>query len=180
MYYMMTCLDPEDGYLASLEYDSSDDEDLLRDWMAGERFDILPPQPVRLTRPPRSNTVLAEMWQVPLPLMTKRLHDALSAGGVTNLETFPAEIVDTKTNEVNSDYVAFNIVGAIAAMKSKPPAGSDLLVGPELDEKKIGGALLFRLAEAVNAIVVHESIRKTIEAAGINTLTFLEPKDWTG
>jgi hypothetical protein len=179
-YYMMTCLDPADGYLATLEYDSSADEDLLRDWMAGERFEIQPPQPVRVTRVERPSTVLAEMWQVPVPLMTHRLHAALESAGVANLEVFPAEIVDAKTGTVNTDYVAFNIVGAIAAMVSRPPAGSDLIVGPQLDAAKIAGALLFRLAEAVNAIVVHESVRKAVEGAGIDTLTFLEPQDWAG
>jgi len=180
MYFMMTCLDPEDGYLAMLEYDSSDDEDLLRDWMAGERFEIAPPQPLRLTRAARSKSVLAEMWQVPIPLMTTRLHRALLQAGVANLEVFPAEILGPAPGEKNTDYVAFNVVGKIAALKSPRNANEILVSGAELDETKARSALLFRLAESVNAIVVHESVRKAIERAGIDTLTFIEPRDWTG
>jgi hypothetical protein len=36
-----------------------------------------------------------------------------------------------------------------------------------LDESRINGQLMFRLAENLSAIVVHESVRKAIEAAGI-------------
>jgi hypothetical protein len=44
---------------------------------------------------------------------------------------------------------------------------------------KARGALMFRSAESVNVIIVHPSIRDAVEAAGINTLTFLEPEDWS-
>jgi hypothetical protein len=49
-----------------------------------------------------------------------------------------------------------------------------------IDEAAAGGALLFRLAESVNAIVVHERVRRHLEASGITTLTFIEPEDWAG
>ena len=48
-----------------------------------------------------------------------------------------------------------------------------------LDTAKIGGLLMFRLAEAVSTIVVHVSVKERIEAAGIDTLTFYVPGDWT-
>jgi len=32
----------------------------------------------------------------------------------------------------------------------------------------------------VNAVIVHESVKDIIEAAGIDTLTFIEPEDWAG
>lgn len=180
MYYMMTCLSPEDGYLATLDFDFAEDEDLLRDWMAGERFDILPPQPVRLTREPRPDTVLAEMWQVPLPVMRARLYDALVGAGVTNIDTYPAEIHDPETGFIDRDYLAFNIVGRIAATEALTLHDDVLISAPRLSAEKIGGALMFRLDEAVNAIVVHDSVKAAIEAAGIDTLSFIEPADWTG
>jgi hypothetical protein len=39
---------------------------------------------------------------------------------------------------------------------------------------------MFRLAESVNGIVVHESVKKAIEAAEIDTLTFIPPEEWVG
>jgi len=49
-----------------------------------------------------------------------------------------------------------------------------------IDEAKTRGALLFRLAESVNGIVVHETIKNAIEATGIDTLTFMPPEEWVG
>ena len=37
---------------------------------------------------------------------------------------------------------------------------------------------MFRLAESVMGIVVHESVKQAIEAAGIDTLTFVDPAEW--
>ncbi len=46
-----------------------------------------------------------------------------------------------------------------------------------LDEPAISDALIFRLAESVNAIIVHEKVKQHLEASGINTLTFLKPEE---
>ncbi|CAN5421122.1 hypothetical protein BH11PSE9_BH11PSE9_04270 [soil metagenome] len=181
MYYMMICQDPEKGYLATLDYDFSEDEDPMRDWMAGERFEIPPPEPVRAIIEPRTNTVLAEMWQVPLPIMSRRLHDALLSAGVSNLDVFPAKLEEKRGGKVHEDFVAFNIVGLISAAKAKARSADDVLIqGVDLDQSRAGGALMFRLAESVNAIVVHESVKRRVEELGITTMTFLSPEDWTG
>jgi hypothetical protein len=45
------------------------------------------------------------------------------------------------------------------------------------DEKKARGALIFRLAESVNAILVHERLRDHLIANGFRNLEFLEPTD---
>ena len=55
-----------------------------------------------------------------------------------------------------------------------------LISAPEISAARVDGALMFRLAEAVNTIVVHDSVKQAIEAAGIDTLTFIDPADWTG
>lgn len=180
MYYVMTCLSPAQGYLATLNYDDSADTDFLRSWMSGDRFDIPPPTPLVLTREPAPATVLAELWQSPVTLMTARLHAALLAAGVSNLDTYPAEIHDPEQGRVHTDYVAFNLIGRIAAAESLRRHDDVLISAPEISSARTDGVLMFRLAEAVNAIVVHASVKQAIEAAGIDTLTFIEPSDWTG
>jgi hypothetical protein len=47
-----------------------------------------------------------------------------------------------------------------------------------IDELKIKGALMFRLAECITAIVIHDSVKRTIESAGIDTLEFVSPDKW--
>ncbi len=46
-----------------------------------------------------------------------------------------------------------------------------------VDEKRARGALIFRLAESTNAILVHEKLRNCLLAKGFNKLQFLDPKD---
>ena len=50
-----------------------------------------------------------------------------------------------------------------------------------IDNERVRSTLLmFRLAESVNAIVVHESVRKAIELAKIEGMVFYEPGEWSG
>lgn len=180
MYFIMTCLSPEDGYLATLNYDRSQDPDRRRRWMSGRRFDTDPPVPLRLTREPSVDTVLAEMWQSPVAVMSHRLHQALLSAGVSNLDVYPAEILDEETGHIHRDYVAFNIIGRIAAAERLKRHDDVLVSELDLSAELIDGVLMFRLDEAVNAIVVHASVRQAIEKAGIDTMTFIDPADWTG
>ncbi len=47
-----------------------------------------------------------------------------------------------------------------------------------LDESKIKGLLIFRLAENTNTIIVHESVKQAVESAGIDTVSFIKPEDY--
>ena len=49
-----------------------------------------------------------------------------------------------------------------------------------IDEVPTHGRLCFRLAESVNALVVHRSVKEHLESKGGFELTFTEPKDWIG
>jgi hypothetical protein len=179
MYYVMTCTDPKIGYLATLEYDFSVDPDPLRDWMSGETFEISPVVPITTTIIELTNTVLPEFWQVPLPIMSKRMYETLLQADVTNLETYPAELIHSN-GTVDNRFVAFNIIGLVKA---------DTVITSSSDTELIDGFLLnnspkqkldlFRLENAVNTIVVHESVKLALEAAGINTLSFYETADWS-
>jgi hypothetical protein len=123
-----------------------------------------------------------------LPVMSTRLHKALIAAGVDNLDVYPVELFDPKSESLYIDYVAFNLIGVIASAnlaKSDYQAwdgGNRALDFNSLtiDEDKTRSALMFRLAEATNGIVVHESIKHFVEAAGIDALTFLPPENWAG
>lgn len=184
MYYMLECLDPADGFMALLDYRSDDPR---RSWTRGKPFKNLPSLPVKASLKMRENSKLIEMWAWPVPLMTKRLHDVLLKAGVANLEVFPAELEDPASGAVRSNYVAFNIVGVIAAAnlaESNYDAPDAPLVSVDfdslsIDSEKANSALMFRLAESTNGIVVHESVKAAIEAAGIDTLNFVRPEDWT-
>jgi hypothetical protein len=147
--------------------------------MSGKQFENTPDSPIVARVSLDAETVLAEMWQSPVALMSKRLHQALLCAGVANLDVYPAEIQDEKTGEFYRDYVAFNIVGRVAA--EHLTRHDDVLVSDiDLSSLSDNGLLMFRLDQAVNTIVVHDTVRRAIEDAGIDTLTFFEPSEWTG
>ncbi|OHA80393.1 MAG: hypothetical protein A2675_01350 [Candidatus Yonathbacteria bacterium RIFCSPHIGHO2_01_FULL_51_10] len=129
-----------------------------------------------------------ELFDVGTPLMSKRLADAFVEAGVHNVEFFPAVLKNKVTGETY-DYCAFKVVGLVAAAdleKSKWESYDNKLVADTsfehlvLDEVKAAGSgfLVFRLAENINALMVHEKICDAILTKGINTLKFVEPKDW--
>lgn len=195
MYYVMKCLSPYSGGLAMLSYKPDHPS---RSWAQADRFSTnpedepylrAPPEPIRAQVKKNRSGVMAEFWNVPVPLMTKRLHNALRNAGVSNIDTYAAEIVDPNTNVTYDSYVAFNIVGKVAAAdlaeSSIDARVPERMISMDfdslaIDEDAARGALLFRLAESVNAIVVHERVKEQLEAAGIDTLTFIEPQDWAG
>ena len=49
-----------------------------------------------------------------------------------------------------------------------------------IDDRKAHGALMFRLAENVSGIVVHESVRVAVHEAGIEHLDFVPTRQWFG
>lgn len=187
-YYVLRVEDPDEGYRAKLVYER---DHPLRSWMSGARFDAPPPEPIvlKLRGTDEDDWVLGDLWLTPITVMSKRVYEALRGAGVDNLDTYAVELHDPENGQVHEDFVAFNVVGKIAAADAAKTqfapevaermvaAGIDSLA---LDEKKTRGALMFRLAEAVNAILVHDSVRQAVLAAGIDTLTFLEPEEWAG
>jgi len=189
MYYMMLCQSPAKADKAMLNYKP---DHPFRSWMSGSRFVTdatgpafrhAPPEPIRVEVKPGYEGVFVEFWDSPLPLMSKRLVAALQAAAVTNVDTYQTEIFDSKANRTVRDYVAVNIIGKIAAAdlsKSSHDPSIPWFDSVVIDPKSAHEALMFRLAESVNAIVVHEKVKKYLEEHGIDTLTFIPPEQWAG
>lgn len=184
MHYVLKCLDPDQGYIARVEYR---DDDPFRFWNTGERFDEPLEIPLRATVLSDPQTVLPELWETPLPMMTVRLYEALSWLGVRNLDVYPVELVDGRSGRLIEGYLAFNLIGAIAATDplrtQYAPDTTERMSSADIDHLAIDpartqGARMFRLAESVSAIVVCSTVKDGLEAAGFNTLSFLSDADW--
>lgn len=135
--------------------------------------------------------VYPEYCSNPIPLMTHRLVAALRQAGVDNLQTYETRLIDPLgTPPAPPDlYLAVNIVGRVAAADlSKSvlnPEVKERMISMDfhslaVDEKRARGALMFRLAENISAVLVHESVKKHVETSGIDTLTWLSPDEWAG
>ena len=155
----------------------------------GQRFPAPPPTPVLVDLNTDFPGIMMPMFDKGVLLFTKPMLASIEAAGVDNLETFDAILHDPATGQKYNNYKAINIVGAVAAAnlgesEFEAPSGSpivdvdfDSLV---IDEKKAGGLLMFRLAECVTAIMIHERVKKQLEADEIPYLDFVEPKDFIG
>ncbi len=121
------------------------------------------------------------------PLFRDDFIQALSDAGVDNLITYNCAITDPDNGKVYTNYKAVNVLGLIAAAdmdKSNAivhPNGPPLIDvdfdGLVMDENKTYGALLFRLAESNNTILVHKSVKKYIESRGYEDIAFYETND---
>lgn len=160
------------------------------DFRLGTKIDSDLPDPLEITLesldPDASDQgpEMPEYLKGEIPLFREDLIEALREAGVDNLDLYDAVVIDPDDGRRHTSYKAVNIVGAIAAADM---GASDATVHPGgpvidvdfdqlvLDESKAGGALMFRLAESTNAILVHEKVRDHLLAKGFTSLEFLDP-----
>lgn len=184
MYYVLQCHEPDDPS-APIVARFSDLDDSELDWFQGQPFEEPPAYPIPVST---MGGELPDLSEVPVPLMSRRLAAALGRAGVDNIDFYPAEILYEPTGARLDSHLAFNLIGLVAAAdlaasRYDAPEGPLISVDFEslaIDDAKTGGALMFRLAECVTCIIVHESVRNIVEAEGIDTLDFLDPKNWIG
>ncbi len=199
MYYVLKCLPPVTTDYHRLEVRSPGAD---RRWEAGilfttddRRDELHPPlTPIRLaTEVEETDTPneYAELYWNPIPLMSRRLVDALRSAGVDNLQTYETQL-DVAAGAVGTRpdrYLAVNIVGRVQAAdlarSETNPESTERFISKDffslaVDDGKARGLPMFRLAENVSAVLVHAHVRARVEAAGISTLTWLEPEAWAG
>lgn len=184
---MLECFVPRgETVLNLLEYPEFDG---VESWMLASRFDRQLPAPIMLRWDPETAGRKKQYYDATIPLMHRNLLDALRASGVDNVDAYPAEIVHPITGETDSEYVAVNVIGAIKAADLAKSAYTDEsgfgridmdFDGLTISENAAGGALLFRLAECVTGLVVHETVKRQLELRGGFGLTFVPPNDWVG
>ena len=181
---------PQDSYLGFYVDDNSPIYDV--NWESGERHSLEPNILIQAFVEDDSDEWDAEGWNsvfdyfnLPFPYVSQRLRDTLNAVGVSNIDYYPVAVENSDGTIVHQCF-AFNLIGCIAcadmAKSDVSSNGIDMIAvdfeSLVIDESKTRGALMFRLAESVNGIVVHESVKNAIEAAGIDTLTFIPPEEW--
>jgi hypothetical protein len=183
-YFVMSCEDIEPGTLIG-----TFPEIVTMPWMTGQPVKGKIPEPLEFELDPAYHGALLPFYEGHIPLMRDDLIAALRKAGVDNLQLFKAVLKDPFEKTVHTDYKAFNIIGAIAAAdlkKSKtmfPQRARKIDMTFDtlaIDESKIGGPLMFRLAESVNAIMVHAKVKQVIQESGIEGMTFYRPEDWAG
>jgi hypothetical protein len=159
---------------------------LGENWLWGRLFGKRPKEPVDVgIQDGYENAELMDYFGTP-PVISNRMHDVLLSAGVDNLEVFDAVLSNEDDSVRYEGFKAINIIGLISAAGDQTEYDDDnesrLLDASiktlSIDPKKAGGSLMFRLAEYVGAVIVHERVKAAVEAASIPNMVFEDPKDF--
>ena len=181
-YYLMTCYPGAGDAVISEEPDM---EDGMDNWIGGERLPGKVVEPLVFSIEDEDEGNLLPVFFGAIPLMQAEVVNALLECGVDNLETFDAVIREVDSGREHRGYRAVNIVGLVGA--SDPDASDGVDIGTVkdglktvffrrlvLDESKIRGLLMFRLAESLSKVVVHEKVRSHLIERGFDRIRFKE------
>lgn len=144
--------------------------DLGVPWFSGRRFEEQLPEPIRCELDPDYGADLPDVFLTGIPFLSDRLIRAMRSAGADNFDVYQAEITDPVKGAAHKNYKAVNIVGKIEAAdltKSRfDPRSERFLMEFHrlvIDEKKVRGANLFRLAENPLKIVISERIKTALD-----------------
>jgi hypothetical protein len=186
-YHVLQCFSVPFSSVAQLG--AIPDVEGIDSWMSGRVITTTVPEPLTIEIDPDEPGDLLEMYQLEALIMSERLVSALIGAGVDNLQVFDARIVGPETGRVFKTHRIVNIVGTVSCADLsrstwESPRGRPMIdvdfEGLAIDEVRAGGNLLFRLAECVSAVIVHDRVRKHLLANGLTTLTFQDPADFVG
>lgn len=186
MYFMLECYGPDEEDMAAIgnwpHFDGVN-------WNLGRIITKPIPTPVIVELDPQFPGLMMPMFDSGVLLFSDEMIKVLHKLGVDNFQCFDAVVKDTINNVEYKNYKVINIVGVVAAAdlgKSSYEAhGGAALIDTDFDSlvidvNKAKGQYMFRLAEAVNGIVIHERVKKGLEAQGIQHLDFVPPEEWIG
>jgi hypothetical protein len=190
LYYCMDCIKYRGGYLRQIGiYPSFAQQSGA--WITGERLEVDVPQPLEFELDPLVPGEMPVFFKTGnIPLMREDLVLRLQELGVDNIDAYSATIRDPQTGQAWTDYKAVNIVGVVAAadlsqskfVAADPPIIDVLFDKLVIDESKVHGLLLFRLAQNLSAVVADERIRRAIasDRGRFPHMVFIKPEDWAG
>lgn len=125
----------------------------------------------------------ADFYCFRIPLMSERMVKVLEQAGVDNLETCPVTLIEKSGKR--RQMLAVNIVGRARAAdlaQSEWTSDHDPPVGDAIFGKLVVASalprdfLLFRMAESLSTIVVHDSLKRAIEQANLSGVEFVAPQ----
>jgi hypothetical protein len=185
MYYLLGCFGPIDedrarvGAVLNTELS----------WQRGRRFDAPPPRPVRVDLDAEYPGVLIPMFDAGILLFSDIMIRSFTDAGVDNLDYYDTIVRDPAQGTTYTNYKATNIIGVescadLGASIYDAPSGSPLIdtdyESLAIDEDRTMGLLMFRLAECITGIVIHERVREALERNDVPYLEFYEPAEWIG
>jgi hypothetical protein len=163
-------------------------------WRDGAKIPVEIPQPLVYEIEEDDEGILRPYFDaLGAPIMSLELVNAFKKAGVDNLDTYDAIVREVRTGREHR-YKAVNIIGLVsgADMAKSEYENSGLGEGDAgdvwfeklvLDEKKLAGHLMCRLAENVGIVLVHRRVVDVVNAAkipGAQYIGFAHPAERSG
>lgn len=180
-------VDENDEPYSYFQFDPIDPELGDWPWFDGERFKSFPSEVLQLKFDPDDEFAggIPDYQASPIPLVSARLRKALDRCGITNIEYYETKIEGAEVFEDFPVFFAINVIGAVNAdanaSKMTPTLGTtrmaasiDKLVLP----KEASREKIFRLVEHGVTLIVDDTVRRSCEAAEIDTLRFIPTDKW--
>lgn len=149
-------------------------------WITGDFMED-PTQPLEIEFWQNGGDGLAEILLDSIPLFSRELIEALQEAGVDNLQIFPVIPIAKNGETINQEYFAVNIVGCIRCADMNKSDYTDLtgegLIAVNfrklvIDNEKAKDQYMFRLAESIASIVIHEKIKTALDNRNFKYLSF--------
>ena len=166
---------PPDVPLANTETN----QDLNVPWTVGVKCKKPIPDPIVCHLKSGRGTIMRDMFLIDVPLFSDRMLEVFYEFSINNLDIYPATIHGL-SGEVYPNYKAVNILGTVLCADieksicfgSEPPfiEFSQLVI----NEKKIPGLDIFRLAENTLIIIISERVKQKLEQLDLVGVT-LQP-----
>lgn len=187
MYWVLECYGPSGEEPAQLE----PAETGVESWMTGHPFAPPPPEPIALWWEAETETgPRLPLYDAGPVLMRRELVDSLRSAGVDNLDCYETVIRSRSGSDEDRGYLAVNVVGVVAAADmersgARVEEGEAAILdvdfdGLVIDEARAAGFLLMRLGECVSALLVHDRVRRILDADPRFELDFIDPAEWSG
>lgn len=181
-YFIMASENPDRMLLSGMP-EANPEDPFTDDWLFGARFSIELDEPVVATIQQRHIAGEVLPYFDAQPIVSNEFYQALLEAGVNNLDAYEC-ILQSEDGKIQyKGFKAINIIGLIkAAGKNTEYSGDSRLMDAgmdklDIDENKTGGALMFRLAENVSTVIVHEKVKKHLEAKNFPSIVFRDPGD---
>ena len=121
-----------------------------------------------------------------ITLYSTKIKNCFDNCGIDNIDYYPVNIIDKKTNSVNTDYWFANICERIRCVDieksdtKKNAFGTLKFKSFSIDEAKTNGAALFRLDEKGTLVIIHERIHKAFIEIGTKGIIIENTKKFDG
>ena len=179
-YYILAVENPESMLLSGMP-EPNPENPFEDDWGFGKPFSKEPEELISVTiLDGHENRELLPYFDAE-PVMSNEFYLALMEAGVDNLDAYDCILRSEDGSVEFTGFKAVNIIGVISATgEGTEFTGDSRLIDASMDKvtiaaNKIHGTLMFRLAENLSTVIVHERVKSYLEKKGFPSIVFRDP-----